>query len=121
MVAFWEHLPENERLLTDVLRQIILSHLPKTCKEKLSYNVPYYYGKRRICMLWPASIPRGGVKEGVLLGFSQGYRLKDTHAYLKNGTNKQVYYKIIRSLDEIDETAICALLKEAVQFDNMLM
>lgn len=118
VVELWEHLPENERAIADVLRQIILATLPATCKERLSYNVPFYYGKRRICLIWPASVPRGGFSAGVLLGFSQGHRLRDPGNYLDHGTNKVVYYKIFRSVEEIDQRAIIALLKEAVALDS---
>ncbi|HEV7643114.1 MAG TPA: hypothetical protein VGO50_04160 [Pyrinomonadaceae bacterium] len=79
------------------LRQIVLDDLPPYCVERLSYNVPYYYGKRRICMIWPAAVPRGGIKTGVLLGFSQGHRLADVDRYLTHGTNTVVFYKIVSS------------------------
>ncbi len=117
LVELWDHMPEDERIIMDVLRQIILDQLPATCKEKLTFNVPYFYGKRRICMIWPGSVPWGGFKKGVLLGFSQGNRLKDKKHYLKHGTNKQVYYKIFQSADEIDVKAIASLIKEAVEVD----
>jgi hypothetical protein len=52
LVEFWDYLPAKERIITDVLRQIVLENLPAHCKEKLSYNVPFYYGKRRICLVW---------------------------------------------------------------------
>ncbi len=116
-VEFWDYLPEEERIITDVLRQIILTHLPAGIKEKLSYNVPYFYGNRRICLIWPGSIPWGGIRSGVLLGFTQGYKMQDVDNYLDHGTNKQVYYKIYHSVDEIDEPAIAKLIKEAVEID----
>ena len=118
MMEFWDHLPEDERIIVDVLRQIILHVLPATCKEKLTYNVPFYYGKKRICLVWPASVPRGGIKKGVLLGFAQGNKLKDTDRYLTHGTNKKIFYKIFHSPEEIDEKAIVKLLKEAVALDK---
>lgn len=40
IVELWDSLPENERLIADVLKQIILEHLPNTCIEKLAYNPP---------------------------------------------------------------------------------
>lgn len=119
MVEFWDHLPESERIITDVLRQIILENLPATCTEKLTYNVPFYYGKKRICLVWPASVPWGGFKTGVLLGFCQGNKLKDAGNYLTHGTNKKVFYKIFHSADEIDEDAIVGLLREAVILDGI--
>jgi hypothetical protein len=114
----WEQLPDNERAIADVLRQIILQTLPATCTERLAYNVPFYYGKRRICLIWPASVPRGGFREGVMLGFCQGYLLRDPLKYLDHGTNKVIYYRTFRSAEEIDPVAVIALLKEAVALDN---
>jgi hypothetical protein len=117
-VEFWDYLPEDERIIVDVLRQIIVTHLPSTYREKLAYNVPYFYGNKRVCLIWPASVKGGGIKSGVLLGFSQGNRLPDSENYLKHGTNKQVYYKIYQSVNEIDEIAILSLLKEAIEIDR---
>ena len=118
LIQLFELLPEEERIIVDVLRQIILENLPAYCKEKLSYNVPFFYGNKSICLVWPASIPRGGIKEGVLLGFWYGNKLNDADNYLTHGTNKQIFYKIFRSAEEIDEAAIVKLLKEAVKLDE---
>ena len=115
----FELLPEEERIIVDVLRQIIIENLPERCKEKISYNVPFFYGNRGICIIWPATIPRGGIKEGVLLGFWYGNKLKDTDHYLTHDTNKQVFYKIYKSAEEIDEEAIVKLLKEAIKLDEL--
>ncbi|MBL0047283.1 MAG: DUF1801 domain-containing protein [Bacteroidetes bacterium] len=116
-LEFWEQLSTNERQITDVLRQIITQNIAQT-KEKLAYNVPYYYGKRRICFIWPASIPFGGFKNGVMLGFCYGNLLPDIPKYLIHGTNKQVYYRIFHSVEEINESAIVSLLQEAIQVDH---
>src|SRR6185369_4807123 len=117
LIQLYEILPEHERLIVDVLRQIIRENLPAAAKEKISYNVPFFYGKKGICIIWPSAIPRGGIKEGVLLGFWHGNRLKDVDHYLTHGTNKQVFYKIYQSVEEINEKAIVKLLKEAVFVD----
>src|ERR1043165_9708799 len=113
-----ESLPEDEKIIVDVLRQIILENLPAYCKEKISYNVPYFYGKKGICIVWPAAIPRGGIKDGVLLGFWHGHKLKDEDNYLTHGTNKQIFYKIFKTADQIDEDATVKLLKEAIELDK---
>ncbi len=76
-VQLFDLLPENERTIVDILRQIILNNLPAGFKEKIAYNVPFFYGRKGICIIWPASIPRGGISEGVLLGFWQGHKLAD--------------------------------------------
>jgi hypothetical protein len=117
LVHLFELLPENERIIVDVLRQIIIETLPPHCKEKISFNVPYFYGNKGICIVWPATIPRGGIKSGVLLGYWYGNRLKDKENYLTKGTNKRVFYKIFQSPEDIDEKLVVALLKEAVDVD----
>ncbi len=115
----YEILPEHERIIVDVLRQIISGNLPPTCKEKISFNVPFFYRKKGICIIWPSTIPRGGIKKGVLLGFWYGNKLKDIDNYLTHGTNKQIFYKIFQTVDEIDEKAIIKLLTEAANFDEL--
>jgi hypothetical protein len=67
LVELFEILPENERIITDMLRQIILETIPDYCKEKISYNVPFFYGNKGICIIWPSTIPRGGIKSGSIL------------------------------------------------------
>jgi Domain of unknown function (DU1801) len=118
LLRLYEILPDDERMIVDVLRQIIIEHLPETCKEKISFNVPFFHGKKGICIIWPSTIPRGGIKKGVLLGFWYGNKLKDEGNYLTHGTNKQIFYKIYHSVDEINEKAIVKLLKEAIELDK---
>jgi len=119
LVQLFDLLPENERIIVDVLRQIVIENLPSNCREKISYSVPFFCGNRGICIIWPATVPRGGISEGVLLGFWHGNKLNDADNYLTHGTNKQVFYKIYRSAEEIDEAAIVKLLKEAVRIDRL--
>jgi hypothetical protein len=121
LLQLFERLPENDPIIVDVLRQIIIENLPAYCKEKFSFNVPYFYGNRGICIIWPASIPRGGIKEGVLLGFWQGNKLNDEDSYLTRGTNKKIFYRIYKDAKEIDEVVIVKLLKEAVKVDDFLI
>jgi Domain of unknown function (DU1801) len=110
-------LPENERIIVDVLREIVLESLPDYCKEKISFSVPYFYGHKGICLIWPATIPRGGIKSGVLFGFWYGNRLIDRDNFLTHGTNKQIFYKIYQTPEEIDDKPLKRLLKEAVKLD----
>ncbi|HET6769752.1 MAG TPA: DUF1801 domain-containing protein [Chitinophagaceae bacterium] len=119
LVQLYELLPENERVIIDVLRQIVKEYLPVGCREKISYNVPFFYGKKGICIIWPATIPGGGFKKGVLFGLWHGNKLHDRDSYLTRGTNKQVFYKIFYSPDEINTTAIIKLLKEAIKVDGI--
>ena len=88
LVHLYQKMPENERIILDVLRQIVRETLPAYCKEKLSFNVPLFYGNRAICIIWPATVPRGGIKEGVLFGFWHGNKLNDVDNYLTRGISK---------------------------------
>jgi hypothetical protein len=118
LVELFSLLPEDERIMVDVLRQIIIETLPDYCKEKISYNVPFFYGNKAICIIWPSTVPRGGIKKGVLLGFWYGNKLIDQDRFLEHGTNKQVFYKIYRSVEEIDDKPIKKMLKEAIRLDG---
>lgn len=69
--------------------------------------------------VWPATVPRGGIKQGVLLGFWYGNKINDEDKYLTHGTNKQIFYKIYKSPEEINEAAIVKLLHEAVETDML--
>ncbi len=118
LVHLYQKMPENERVILDVLRQIVRATLPAYCKEKLSFNVPLFYGHRAICIIWPATVPRGGIKEGVLFGFWHGNKLNDVDNYLTRGTNRQVFYKIYKSPEQIKEKPLKKLLKEAAKLDQ---
>ena len=119
LVQLYNQLPEEERIIVDVLRQIILSAYPNYIKEKISYNVPFFYANKGIAIVWPSTVPRGGIKSGVLLGFWYGNRIKDADNYLTHGTNKQIFYKIYKQAEEIDDKPILTLLKEAIDLDRL--
>ncbi|NML22289.1 DUF1801 domain-containing protein [Pseudoflavitalea sp. G-6-1-2] len=118
LVELFSLLPEEEKIIVDVLRQIIIETLPEYCREKISYNVPFFYGNKGICIIWPSTIPGGGIKKGVLLGFWHGNKLADEDGFLLHGTNKQVFYKIYQTPEEIDDAPIIKLLKEAIRLDS---
>ena len=118
LVDLFTILPQDEKIIVDVLRQIVIETLPESCKEKISYNVPFFYGNKGICIIWPSTIPRGRIKNGVLLGFWYGNRLSDPDRFLTHGTNKQIFYKIFQKPEEIDEKPIKKLLREAIKLDS---
>jgi hypothetical protein len=93
-ITFWERLPREELVVVDYLRHLVIQTLPVNCRERITNNVPYFFGRKRICMIWPASVKGGGVKKGVLFGFSYGCLLDDPEGYLDHGTNKRIFYKI---------------------------
>jgi Domain of unknown function (DU1801) len=118
ILQLYDAIPEHERIIVDVLRAVVAENLPAYCKEKISYQVPFFYGNKGICIIWPSAIPRGGIKKGVLLGFWYGNKLTDADNYLTHGTNKQIFYKIYTDVDEINVKAVVKLLKEAVRLDK---
>jgi len=118
ILQLYDAIPEHERIIVDVLRAIVAEQLPAYCKEKISYQVPFFYGNKGICIIWPSAIPRGGIKKGVLLGFWYGNKLKDAGNYLTHGSNKQIFYKIYNNVEEIQVKAVVKLLKEAVMLDG---
>lgn len=114
----YQQINENERVLVDILRQLTQEVLQNYGKEKISFGVPYFCSNKGICIIWPASVPRGGIKKGVLFGFWYGNRLQDPSQYLTHGTNKQIFYKIFQSPEEIRIRPLKALLKEAIELDR---
>jgi len=114
---FLEFLEGPEKLITEELRRITLSALPDI-QERLSYNVPFYSRFKRICYIWPASIPWGGLKsgDGVAFGFCQGDKIRHG-GYLETGTRKYVRIRRYQSLKEIDSALLVDLLAEAYEID----
>ena len=118
LVELIELLPRDEAVLLDILREITIETLNGYGKEKLSYNVPFFYGNKSICLIFPASIPHSGIKNGVLFGFWYGKWLEDKNNYLEHGTNKQIYYKIYQHVDHIDVPVLTELIRQAVELDQ---
>lgn len=115
-----DYLPEEERMIVDYLRELIHECIPN-CREKLSYNVPYYYRHSRICFIWPSSIPWGKVKlSGVQLGFCNGHLLHDDLNYLEKGDRKQVCVKTFQDIRDIDPDLVRTCLFEAMDIDEQL-
>ncbi|UKN00783.1 DUF1801 domain-containing protein [Paracrocinitomix mangrovi] len=120
-IEFYEYLNDDHQMMVTILRDIIQDSLPDI-KEKLSWNVPFYFKNKNICFIWPGSIPWGKqTKKGVELGFTKGYLLKPND-FLEKGNRKQVYIKTFYSVDEIESNydKITSLLLEANQIDKNL-
>jgi hypothetical protein len=115
---FLRFLPEEESKIVLALRSLVQDCIPDV-KERLAYNVPYYYRYSRICFIWPASVPWGKRQEksGVEFGFCSGHLLSDA-SYLDKGNRKEVYIKTFQSVREIDGEALRQLLYEAVSIDE---
>lgn len=120
-------LPRDERVLTNRLRALVRECVPKA-EEKAYYGlgIPFYSHNRLICFIWPPSVywdPRGKKKEasnpkGTGLGFSQGYLMSNEDGALLAEGRKQVYMLYIKSIKELDEDQVRALLFEAAMIDD---
>ena len=114
---FLDFLPEDELRIVEVLRKLVLDSIPD-CKEKLSFNVPYYSRHANICFIWPSSIPWGAVEQGVSLGFAKGNLLSAQHNYLESKGRKSIRSKNFNSIQEINTDLIRGLIYEAVEVDS---
>jgi hypothetical protein len=115
---FLDFLPENELKIVERLRKIIFSCMPE-CEEHLAYNVPFYRMHSNICFIWPGSVTWGTTqREGVRLGFTNGYLLQDDSGFLDRGTRKQVYWKDFFHTREIDTELLCSYLYDAIVTDE---
>ncbi len=115
-----DFLPKDELLILETLRELIFDTIPFV-KEKLSFNVPYYFLKRNVCFLWPASVLWGKKKTygGVRLGFAKGYLMSDPEGILEKGPRKQIYWVDFSNKSAVDVALIRQYLLEAVSLDTV--
>lgn len=112
----YDQLPDSERELALVLRDIVRTELPHL-REKLAHGAPFYYGRRWLCYIWPASLPKGGIRQGVVLGFCRGHLLPSASLLTFNG-RKQVGYLHYRHIEQIEPDLLLTLLHEADAVDR---
>ena len=120
-------LPRDERVIVNRLRALVTECIPKA-DEKAYYGmgVPFYTHNRLICFIWPPSVfwdTTGRKKEprnpkGVSLGFCQGNRMSNEDGVLLAEGRKQVYVMYIKSMNDLDENQVRALLFEAAMVDE---
>ncbi|NQV51648.1 MAG: DUF1801 domain-containing protein [Flavobacteriales bacterium] len=113
-----DFLPEDELLMTERLRSLIIECIPNV-EERLSYNVPFYRLRRGICFIWPGAVAWGSKRsyEGVRLGFMQGNLLSDEHGILRRGERKFVCYVEVKDWKKAPIDAIRQCLFEAAIID----
>jgi Domain of unknown function (DU1801) len=113
-------LPEDQLLITEALRELVITTVPNI-KEKLSFNVPFYSLNKGICYIWPGAVSWGSKTwDGVEFGFNYGNLLADEANYLLRGNRKQVYNKRFHSIEEINIELLAAYLLEAAEIDEMM-
>ena len=116
--SFLDALTPAERNICLRLRELILGEFPHL-KETWAYGAPYYTGKRRICFIYPSSLPYSGLKTGVNWGFTQGHRLSNIPGALDLGDRKEVAYFAILNEKEFQESLFLEILHEAVLLDSL--
>ena len=111
--ALYDGLPETERLIACILRELILENLPG-CREKKSYGAPFYFGKKAVCYVWPASITWGGKQQGrgVTLGFNHARKF-DHEGFLKFGTRTAIGQHTFYAAEDIDVEILERVLRAA--------
>lgn len=109
-------LPKDEREISALLRNIILSAAPDF-EEKFHWGVPYYFRHRPVTCIWPAS-SKAGPKHGVFIGFCRGNLLSNEQGIIEMGNRKR--FGLIRFYDvkEIKADALLEILHEAIMVDE---
>jgi hypothetical protein len=102
--------PENLRPILKKLRSLILSASP-FLEEKLVYNIPFFYGLKRIFYL-------NSQKNWVDLGFCEGYLLEE-NPVLQTKNRTQVKTIRFYSLAEINEDDVLPIIHEAIIIDQV--
>lgn len=117
--AFLDFLPEDERQVTDALRELVYRCIPDV-KEKLSFQVPFFSRYRQLCFIWPGSVLWGKnrIHPGVRFGFNYGKQLTDPENKLLLENRKSVAYQDFVSIEEIDFEQMEAWLYESVILDD---
>jgi hypothetical protein len=119
-------LPRAEQELVKRLRALIIECIPKAT-EQMYYDIglPFYRHNKLICFIWPASLRRGSKRtpetqneKGTSLGFNQGYLMANEDGVLQAEGRKQVYVMYVKSIKDLDENQVRALLYEAAMIDD---
>jgi hypothetical protein len=114
-------LSKSEQVIVKQLRDLIFEAEPRI-QEKLSYRVPYYFLRRRICFLWPESVMPGRTHKRkiptVTLGLCYGSSLSNAEGLLISGGRKQVCTIDIHSPSDIVIPKLLDVLHEAILLDE---
>ncbi|SOC40671.1 DUF1801 domain-containing protein [Ureibacillus acetophenoni] len=108
---YMEKLPEEIKIITENLREIILDSSPALIEE-YKWSMPNYSYKGLVCYLQSS-------KKHVNLGFHKGNELqeKDSNQLLQ-GTGKNMRHIKITKVEEIRQEEIKLLILEAIQLNE---
>lgn len=107
--AYVKDLPQEQQPIVEALRTLVLTTAPHL-EEKLKWNNPTYVGKSNVC--WILSY-----KDHVDFGFFRGTQLPNPKGLLE-GTGKGLRHVKMYSMQDANNPAVKALLREAVKLDG---
>ena len=107
--AWFQAQPEQQSELLSLLRRLVKS-VDGGFSEELKWGRPCYALDRMVCYLHTT-------KSHVNLGFEQGARMTDPQGLLQ-GTGKSMRHIKFTSADDVDVTAVQAMIREAVDLSK---
>lgn len=116
--TFLEALTPPEQAICLRIRLLITENFPQL-HETWAYGAPFYKGRRRICFLYPASLPYSGISRGVNFGINRAYLLSNEQGLLQFGDRKEVAYIPVLAESDIREGLFLEILHEAVLLDAL--
>ena len=111
--AYIGNIPEQEQMLWETLRQIILEQSPKIVEE-IKYRIPFYSYKGMLCYLNPN---KAG---GVVLGLCRGNQLSNEQGLLVASDRKMIRHIIINSVEEAEQLPLPEVLQEALMVNELI-
>jgi len=102
----------SQREILQYFHDLMLSFPGITAR--MSYKIPFYYGKSWICYLSPVG------KDAVDLGFPRGNELSNEQTLLEEKGRKLVRTVRFKQLVDIPEQAIHEILQEAILLDETI-
>ena len=100
-----DDLPGHQQKLVQAIRKLIEQTVPMA-EEKLSYNIPFYHYRGRLCYINPS-------KEGVDLCFCRGKKLAEAFPQLMVKNRVEVATVPIQKLTDLETLSVASLLTAA--------
>ena len=119
-------LPRAEQVIVKSLRALITECIPNATEHVYDdMGFPFYRHNRLICYIWPTSLlwetngrHETHISKGTGLGFNQGNLMSNEEGVLLAEGRKQVYMMYFKSIKDLNENQVRALLFEAAMIDE---
>jgi uncharacterized protein YdhG (YjbR/CyaY superfamily) len=100
-------LPEHQDIVA-MIRQLMREMAPDA-KELISYGIPAWKGKRILAVISPT-------KKDITFAFSRGAEFEDKYGLLQ-GVGRVSKHVTIKSLTDVNKTALRYYIKQALKYD----